>query len=353
MVQVGIIVEYLIGHVTYADALRRAAARHPGLVTHQYDLRWPYRGLIERLPPIRSNWSLRSSVRTRAILERAPALDAALMHTQTASLLSVGYMRRVPTIISADATPRQFDSVGAAYGHAAASERVEGVKAAIVGRAFRAAHRVIAWTEWVRRSLVDDYGVDAARVLVLHPGTQLPPPSPVKPEIPRRILFVGGEFERKGGRQLLAALDDAPFEWELDVVTRSDLSPRPRVRVHQNISAGDAQLRRLYADADVFALPTLGEAVPHVVAEAMAAGLPVIATDVGAIPDLVDGDSGMLVPPGDVPALRQGLTALLSDPARCRAMGAAARARAERTLDAEINLSRTLDLLAAAAERRR
>lgn len=348
MARIGIIVEYLIGHATYAEALRRAVADHPELVAHQYDLGWPYAGLVERAPAIRDNWSLRASVRTRAILERAPALDAALIHTQTAALLSVGYMQRVPTFISADATPRQFDRVGAAYGHATAPERVERIKAAIVGRAFRAAHTVIAWTDWVRRSLIDDYGIDADNVVVLHPGTQLPPP-PARAQRPRRILFVGGEFERKGGRELLAALEQAPFDWELDVVTRSELAPRPRVRVHTALSAGDRRLRDLYAAADVFALPTLGEAVPHVICEAMAAGLPIVASDVGAIPDLVDADAGILVPPGDVTALRHSLGALLGDPARCRAMGAAGRARAERELNAEVNMRRVLDLVAAAA----
>jgi hypothetical protein len=349
VVQIGIIVEYLIGHATYAEALRRAAANHADIAAHQFDLGWATSGLVERLPAIRSNWSLRASVRTRAILERAPALDAALIHTQTASLLSVGYMRRVPTVISADATPRQFDGVGTAYGHLTASERVERAKAAVVGRAFRAAHTVLAWTDWVRRSLIDDYGIDSQRIVVLHPGTRLPPPAPSRSGRPRRILFVGGEFERKGGRELLAALDEAPFDWELDVVTRSTLPPRPGVCVHAGLTAGDPQLQNLYAAADVFALPTLGEAVPHVVAEAMAAGLPVVASHVGAIPDLVDAEAGILVPPGDVRALRESLGAVLGDPSRCQAMGAAARAKAERELDADVNMSRTLDLLAAAA----
>jgi glycosyltransferase involved in cell wall biosynthesis len=99
----------------------------------------------------------------------------------------------------------------------------------------------------------------------------------------------------------------------------------------------------------VFALPTRGEAVPHVVAEAMAAGLPVVSTQVGAIPDLVGDDCGVLIPPGDVSALRASLTALFGDPARCRAIGAVGRARAERYLDAEVNMARTLDLLVDAA----
>lgn len=359
MTRIGIVVEYLIGHATYADALRRAAAARPDLITHHYDLHWPQQGLVERVPPIRDNWTLRSSVRTRAILERAPALDAALIHTQTAAVLGPGFMRRVPTVVSSDATPLQFDQVGAAYGHHAQSDRVERVKAAIVARAYRAARTVLVFSDWVRRSVVDDYGIDPDKVLAIHPGTRLPPLADRSASSPAgdgsgpgRILFVGGEFERKGGLDLLEALQGAPFDWRLDVVTRDEVPERPGVTVHRGLAPEDPQLRRLYAEADLFVLPTRGEAVPHVVAEAMAAGLPVISTNVGGIPDLVDdGRTGLLGAPGDIRALRQRIGALLGDPARCRALGAGARAKAERDLDAEVNVGRILDVVAGVAER--
>lgn len=353
MRHIGIIVEYLIGHATYADTLREVAAGRPDLATHHYDLRWPHQGLVERLPPIRSNWTLRSSVRTRAILERAPKLDAALIHTQTASVLAPGYMRRVPTVVSSDATPLQFDRVGEAYGHHAQSERVERLKASITGRAYRASRAILVFSEWVRRSVIDDYGIEPDKVLTVHPGTQLPPlTSRDRPGTPKRILFVGGEFERKGGLDLLAALVDAPFDWQLDVVTRSQVPEQPGVVVHTGLSPGDAELRRLYTESDLFVLPTRGEAVPHVVAEAMAAGLPVIASDVGGIPDLIDDEqTGLLVPPGDIRALRHSIGALLQSDGRCRAIGAAARAKAEREFDSEINMRRILDVLAEVAER--
>jgi glycosyltransferase involved in cell wall biosynthesis len=81
----------------------------------------------------------------------------------------------------------------------------------------------------------------------------------------------------------------------------------------------------------VFVQPSLSEGMPNSVLEAMAAGKPIVASRVGGIPEmLVDGENGLLVPPGDTAALAMGLTRLLEDPPFRERLGAAARARAER-----------------------
>ena len=78
---------------------------------------------------------------------------------------------------------------------------------------------------------------------------------------------------------------------------------------------------------DVFVLPTLAEGTPNGVIEAMAHGLPIIATTVGGIPDIVTSDAGILVPAGDARALAEAMASLAADPERRKRMGLAARAR--------------------------
>ena len=83
---------------------------------------------------------------------------------------------------------------------------------------------------------------------------------------------------------------------------------------------------RMLAAADVFVLPSLTEALPTVVAEAMAAGLPIVATTVGGIPEMVrHGEAALLVPPADPEALAAAVLRLLANPRQAAAMGRSGR----------------------------
>jgi glycosyltransferase involved in cell wall biosynthesis len=340
------VTEHTVGHVTFQRLLREAVAAEPAIDADWFPLTFEPRGAIERLPLVRSNWSVRASLRARRLLamHREP-WDALLVHTQTAALLASGPLRRIPGVISIDATPVNLDEVAAGYDHRVAGARVERAKAAIVGRVLRRAAALIAWSEWVRRSLLDDYGVDPARVRVIPAGTRVPPRAPERVAGERlRLLFVGGQFERKGGETLLAALDG--LDADLDVVTHGDVPARKGVTVHRNVRPGSPRLAELYARSDLFVLPTAADASPHVVLEAMAAGLPVISTGVGAIPEMIDdGATGVLVAPGRADALRAAIERL-RDPAVRAAMGDAGHARALERFDAATNARRVLDVLA-------
>jgi glycosyltransferase involved in cell wall biosynthesis len=89
-------------------------------------------------------------------------------------------------------------------------------------------------------------------------------------------------------------------------------------------------LPQLLSAADIFVLPTLADNLPYTVLEAMACGIPVVATNVGGIPEEVDhGKTGLLVAPAQPAALGAAILEILSDPERAKAMGAKGRARAE------------------------
>lgn len=92
----------------------------------------------------------------------------------------------------------------------------------------------------------------------------------------------------------------------------------------------------LLATADVFALPSRWDALPTALLEAMAAGLPVVATETGGIPEIVeDGVSGLLVPPGDPGRLAEALERILGDPVLARRLGEGARERVRRDFSRE------------------
>jgi glycosyltransferase involved in cell wall biosynthesis len=94
---------------------------------------------------------------------------------------------------------------------------------------------------------------------------------------------------------------------------------------------------------DVIVLPSLTEGTPNVIIEAMAYGLPVISTTVGGIPDIVDDESGILVPPGDAQALTQAMCRLAGDPTLRAKMGRAARERYEKLFNPAVVLLLMLD----------
>jgi glycosyltransferase involved in cell wall biosynthesis len=101
---------------------------------------------------------------------------------------------------------------------------------------------------------------------------------------------------------------------------------RAQLFVYNDISPNSDHLKRLYHECDIFCLPTFGDCQPMVLSEAGAAGLPAVTTDVAAIPEIVrDGETGLLVPPGDAEALAAALRRLLCDEELRLRLGSGAR----------------------------
>jgi glycosyltransferase involved in cell wall biosynthesis len=293
------------------------------------------------------------------------AVDALVFHTQVASLFSLSIMRKIPTLISLDATPINYDMLGPHYDHRPAGRGlVDRQKFEWNRRAFQAATRLVTWSQWARESLIHDYAMDDRAIRVVPPGV-----APDYFELGRRrlaglpphagtdrlkVLFVGGDFKRKGGPLLLESLRGPLDERvELHIVTQHEVESRPNVVVHRGLQPNSPPLLRLFAEADLLVLPTYADCFGLVLMEAAAAALPVIATEVGAIKETMHiNESGLLIPAGDSAALKAALTAMLSDADRRERMGRAGYALARRKFDAHHNSRLLLDLVGELAEAR-
>jgi glycosyltransferase involved in cell wall biosynthesis len=347
------VLEQTQGHVAHSRNLERLLDTDGRFEATVLQVRQPSPARLGQVPLLRS-WSWQASRSARAGLKRRMKQrkpDALLIHTQVAALLAAGIMRDVPTVISMDATPKNYDEMGA-YQHGRQQAIVERFKTAVNSRAFRAARAFAPWSRWAADSLVRDYNVPQESVHVIRPGVDL---TIFRPRVgarrtgPVRILFVGGDFERKGGRDLLDALAGISEPVELHAVTKSDIGAIPApvsCHVYRDLEPQTSRLIELFRDADLFVLPTRAECYGLVIPEAMACGLPVISSPIGAIPELVhDGITGYLVRPRSTVALRDAIQALVHNPDLRMEMGAAALATARREHDVVANFNAIVDLL--------
>jgi glycosyltransferase involved in cell wall biosynthesis len=196
-------------------------------------------------------------------------------------------------------------------------------------------------------SILENRGVPAARIRVAPPGfDRLLPDNVVSSSSPDgtvRAVCVAQWIPRKGILDLLWAwtLHERPGA-SLQLVGETDADPAYAASVRAAITASpdasvtvsgpvdDAALEAAYAAADLFVLPSRYEGYGVVYAEALAHGLPVVACNVGPVPELVGEEAALLVPPDDVGVLSEALDLLLEDAALRERMSAAALSRAKR-----------------------
>jgi glycosyltransferase involved in cell wall biosynthesis len=193
--------------------------------------------------------------------------------------------------------------------------------------------QIIANSPTTARDLIQHFDIRPEIINVILPGTDrvtnLEPSSRGCPESKERVhlLSVGSIIPRKGFHYLIAALEPLiDLQWSLTIVgdhschlaaykfLMTDIKYfhlESRVQVLGAVS--NRELENLYTQSDVFVLASLFEGYGMVYAEAMAYGLPIIATTGGAIPDTVPKEAGLLVPPADIPALSAALKTLIQD----------------------------------------
>lgn len=190
---------------------------------------------------------------------------------------------------------------------------------------------IFPMSEWLADSFVRDNGVSRQRVFPVGAGINLPHVRSVqnKSYDAPRILFVGKDFKRKGGADLLAAFATVRATVktaELTIVGPQLDQPPPGVRCVGFLSktdpAGLNSLLNEYERASIFVMPSLYEPFGVAFAEAMAYKLPCIGTNICAMPEIITHDrTGFLVPPRDPAALASRILELLDSAPTCREFG--------------------------------
>jgi len=245
-------------------------------------------------------------------------------------------------------------------GHQVAEARVR------EGAVLHAARRVVVTSGWTRQRVLHTYGLPAEKVVVAEPGTDAADLVEGTPA-GGRLLCVGAVTAHKGHDLLVEALAGmADLAWCLVSVGTLQREPDFVRTLRQRAEASGiadrvclrgpltgARLDQAYAGADLLVLASHAETYGMVVPEALARGLPVLATAVGGVPEALgctpDGRRpGLLVPPDDVPALAAALRRWLSEAALRERLRAAAAERRPRLSGWPVTTDRIADVLTGA-----
>lgn len=364
------------GHYTQFQNFRECAPEDVAARSNWTPLHYEHPEGVRLSRLERTSW-VPYRVRRRAYVRRqvaeaigAPGV-AALFYAGIPQAELMPVLRRRPTYYYMDSPGfgAVGETMGAAYGETR-NPLVARWKYSQESIVLRACRGVFCMSEWAARGVRERLGWGEDRVRVALPGANLRRWSPIDWDArptgsPTRILFVGGEFTRKGGPELLAWAERTRSPgWEIDIATWPNqlppwaaavvaqgtdegngipLAPRlPHVRVHTGLSANSERLVQLYQQADLFCLPTRADFSPLAIMESLASGLPVVASAIGGIPEQIDdGVTGLLI--GNGRSLDDALDELLSDVSRRRAMGAAAR----RSCEVHLNVERQVREIAA------
>ncbi len=320
--------------------------------------------LIAKIPPFSLNWTLRGALvtklRIRALEQKGKKFDAALFHHQVLTMMVGEFIRRIPSIVSTDATPRQHDTYGFWYGKKKLpfDNLLHSVKHIPTRRAYEKAQYVLPVSEWTKQSIIHDYKIDAEKVITIRPGVNLDfwtrPREKHTGTRPPQIIFVGGDYLRKGGDILAAmAMREEYSRCDFHFVTHFYSGPTaPNIYVHSHVTPNSDYLRALYMQADIFVLPTRADFSPWAIIEAMSQRIPVIATDSGSIREIIrDGETGYIVEVDDRAGLEQRMRQLLDNADLRVRLGDAGRAHVEEHYDRNKNVGRLINYMKLIADR--
>lgn len=355
--------ENVAGHATMHIGLRRNLRNHPEVEATFFDCP-PRRGFLRlaslAIPGLArldldfqtSRERFARSVVVRRHLNRLRPVDALHIYTQNVALASVDLMRRQPTVVSTDTTNAQNFLMHPSRPPTRFSPVVAAAVQPLERRVYRAARMVVTHSAWAAESVIA-YGVPEDRVRVIPFGVLIPESAPRRPTSSPQITYVGGSMARKGGWRVLETWrrhfkDQAT----LTLVTRDLVPPEPGLEVRNDLRPGTPAIWEVLARTAVLAFPTEVDTFGYAVLEAMAAGVPVVASRCAGISEIVEeGRTGLLFDVADDEGLRASLERCLSAPALARRMGDAGRVRAIERYDARVTTAQLVDVLREATSR--
>ena len=340
----GFILNQLLGHAAHGENLK-------AVLESRADFKyWVLEVPIENAAPCsrerKSDVMLQVYLDTlRSLMSRRYSAASLFFHTLDAALFCPHVVARTPSVVSLDATPLQLKNLS---GYHQPLDRpltiAERMKIAVLSstrlkfrltrRVLHAARQIIAWSEWAKTSVVEDYGIDPRKVTCIPPGIDIQAFLPPRERDggPVKVLFVGGDLERKGGDLLLRWMreDGLDLGCELHLVTKSQIASSPGVLVHRDVAPNSERLTELFHKCHIFALPTRADCSPIALMEALAAGLPAISSNIAGIPEIIRHDeTGLMINPDDYIGLSSALRRLVLDADLRSKLGRAARLDAE------------------------
>jgi glycosyltransferase involved in cell wall biosynthesis len=347
------VMEQPLGNRTYYLNLRHYINSIPHIEAKWVEVSYytKSKSLWDRIPLLPGH--LRSSLvgRSQVLLGlQKSSCDVVLFHTQSPAALAGKIIYQKPFLISTDMTPIQNTQTYSQYGQRPLYFRIfKWFRHKQYSKLFYNARRIISWTNWARSSLISDYSVDANKVEVLPPGIDLKKwqPDHLSHDGPLRILFVGSDFHRKGGELLLSAFRTLPEGMsELIIVTKTSIPPEPGITLYQNIKPNSPELIALFKSSDLFVFPSKAEAFGIAAVEASASELPIIATSVGGLKEVVvHNETGMLIEPDDQDALVENIRLIAENPNLRKQLGQAGRAHVEAHFNGFKNANRLVNIL--------
>lgn len=365
VVRAGFIMTNVLGHKSHAMNLREFAPRYGGVECTFAEVPLGVHNL-RTIAAVKSDPVIQAGLEGRSELERfVKKVDVVFMHTETTALFSPDLMKQIPTIVSLDCTAKQWFDLNQPFFQIplryTVSQRLRmllmkktRLKERLNGQVMRNAVHIVSWSEWNKLAIMSQYGVASDKVTVISPGVDVSRFSPSAhnqngTDLPVKILFVGGDFRRKGGEMLLQWAQNAPtnIPWEMHIVTRESVPDCPKgVIVYNDVQNNSDKLARLFQEADVFVLPTKADSFGVVLLEAMASGLPIVASRIAAIPEIVQhGKTGYVFDAENSQSFGKFLNELIADPQKRSVMGKEARAAALEHWSIEVKYGALLDLV--------